>query len=76
MPTFPQEVLLSNLPKQFVERRRIVTSALGSHMQYNDTVDSFTRWLLLAFLFNYRKYTSAEVETKWLYLSQFLYELF
>ena len=41
-----QDALISEFPQQFADRQRIVSAALASHLQYNDTVDHFTSWLL------------------------------
>nr|XP_039255183.1 nesprin-1-like [Styela clava] len=40
------EVLLNDLPQQFADRKRIVSAALASHTQYNDTIERYTIWLL------------------------------
>merc|ERR1712096_304025 len=37
---------LIELPKQLVERNRIVTSALESHVIYSEAVEIFTLWLI------------------------------
>ena len=43
---FLQELLLSDLPRRFIERRRVVSAALGSHIQYEESIESFTQWLV------------------------------
>ena len=41
-----QELLLSDLPQRFLDRRRVVSAALGSHMQYEESISNFTQWLV------------------------------
>ena len=43
---FHQELLLDDFPRLISDRQRIVAAALGSHVQYEDTVERFTSWLL------------------------------
>ena len=38
--------MLEELPKQLNERKRIVTSALDSHIIYSEAVERFTSWLI------------------------------
>jgi len=34
------------LPQQLADRERIVTSALESHVEYAESIEAFTKWLL------------------------------
>ena len=34
------------MPQRIIDRRRIVAAALGSHIEYQETVEEFTSWLV------------------------------
>ena len=38
--------MLDDLPRRFLERHRVVSAALGSHIQYEESINNFTQWLI------------------------------